>query len=74
MNVSHLVSKKLTVTIITVTSLIASKAYAEAAAVSVAYITAQGVIDAKAAKQASNVLGTLDEVIDAVKAELDKPA
>lgn len=70
MTLSRLVSRKLTVTIGTVVGLIAAKAYVEAAGVAVAYITAQGVIDHAEAKKAAHVLGTLDEVIDAVRAEL----
>lgn len=72
MILSKFLSRKLTVTLLTVGGLIAAKAYGEAAATAVAYITTQGVVDHAAAKKASTVLGTLDEVIDAVKAELDK--
>ncbi len=70
MNLSKLTSRKLAVTVATVGGLIAAKAYAEAAGVAVAYLIAQGVLDGQEAKKAASVLGTLDEVVDAVRKEL----
>lgn len=72
MDFSRFASKKLLVTAGTVAGLIGAHAYAEAAAVAAAYVTAQGVIDHASAKKASSVLGTLEEVVDAVAKELAK--
>lgn len=73
MNLSRLVSKKLTLALVTVGGLIAAHAYAEAAAVAVAYVTSQGVIDLKTAQRGAAVIQNVIPVAEAVAAELVKP-
>lgn len=52
MDLSKLVSRKLLVALVSVGGLVLSRAFTEAAAVAVSYITMQGVVDRAAAKKA----------------------
>lgn len=65
-------SRKFLLSAATVAGLVAAKAYAEAAAAAIAYVTTEGLIDHATTKKASSVLGTLEEVVDAVSKELAK--
>jgi len=71
---SKFVSRKLAAAVISVIGLVAVGAHAEAAAVAVAYLTAQGVVDVvdvrQAVKVAQDVLEVSEEVVEGVEEEV----